>query len=64
MTAILCLLAASWTYLSLHKQADTFGRCSSRILLLTMLCPIIPLKTAVCGRTERIRLERDSTNGC
>lgn len=48
----------------LSKEAETFGRCSSRILLLTMLWPIIPRKTAVCGRTERIRLERDSTRGC
>lgn len=48
----------------LSEQAETLGRCSSRILLLTMLWPIIPLNTAVCGRTERMRLERDATNGC
>lgn len=60
MTVIDYLLVVSWTDL----LAGTFGRCSSRILLLTMLCPIIPLKTAVCGRTERMRLERDSTKGC
>lgn len=42
----------------------TLGRCSSRILLFTMLWPIIPLKTAVCGRTERMRLARVSTRGC
>lgn len=47
-----------------RKRVATFGRCSRRILLLTMLWPIIPLNTAVCGRTERMRLERVSTRGC